>query len=114
MFVLEQKGTTLHLLKQSSKPVPQIRKRVKRNVFNEGGEEVEMIDLSAVREKLQSTPSIFGQSTPNIIGNQEDKGFDPNSFQSIAARRGEEQKDKMQYPHMASRRNKSKERGTQQ
>ena len=32
-FVSQTKGKTLHLLKENSKPVPQARKRMKREVF---------------------------------------------------------------------------------
>ena len=32
-FVSQNKGKTLHLLKKQSKPVPQSRKRVKRDIF---------------------------------------------------------------------------------
>ena len=73
MLVIERKGTTLHLLKQSSKPVPQVRKRRKMNIFGEQPIEQEMIDLGAMREELKSAPNAFDQNTPNIIGNLEDK-----------------------------------------
>ena len=73
MSVLERKGLTLHLLKKSSKPVPQVRKRRKLNVFGEPPGEEETIDLEALREELKTAPNAFDQNTPNIIGNQEDK-----------------------------------------
>ena len=34
-FYSEHKGKTLFLLKQTSKPVPQVRKRIKRDIFGE-------------------------------------------------------------------------------
>jgi len=35
LLCAENKGKTLHLLKQASKPVPQMRKRFKHNVYFE-------------------------------------------------------------------------------
>ena len=72
MIFLERKGSTLHLLKQSSKPVPQVRKRRKLNVFGEQPANAEMVDCEGIREEVKAA-QVFGQSTPNIIGNQEDK-----------------------------------------
>ena len=41
----EHKGKTLYLLKKASKPVPTVRKRIKRNTYNEDEEEQKMIQL---------------------------------------------------------------------
>lgn len=45
---VENKGKTLHLLKQASKPVPQQRKRKKREIFGENQPQ-EMINLDNLR-----------------------------------------------------------------
>ena len=138
MFVVEHKGTTLHLLKQSSKPVAQVRKRAKLSVYGEQQRDEEMVDMGATRAKKEGA-SGFGQNGPNIIGNQEDKqsdgsmassfkppfdpnksgqGFNPNTFQSITPKRTEEQNERgpplnirqQMPPQYQSKRNKSKER----
>ena len=72
MSVVEQKGTTIHLLKHSSKPVPQERKRRKLNIYGEQPVKEETIDLAAIREEVKGADT-FDQIRPNIIGNQEDK-----------------------------------------
>ena len=66
MSVVEQKGTTLHLLKHSSKPVSQARKRRKLNIYGEPPVEDKPIDLKAMREEVKGADS-FDQITPNII-----------------------------------------------
>ena len=76
-----------------------------------------MIDLSAMRDKANATPSKSFANTPNIIENQEDKessqsgfnilgqpkatkdggqGFNPNNFSTIAPKRTEDQKERKQ------------------
>jgi hypothetical protein len=72
MSLVEQKGTTLHLLKHSSKPVSQARKRRKLNIYGETPVEEKNIDLEAIREEVKGADT-FDQINPNIIGNQEDK-----------------------------------------
>ena len=41
---IEQKGKTLFLLKQASKPVPQVRKRRKLNIYGEQPVDTDMKD----------------------------------------------------------------------
>ena len=82
MFVVEQRGTTLHLLKQSSKPVAQVRKRAKLSVYGEQQKDEEMVDMGAARAKKEGA-SGFGQNGPNIIGNQEDKQSDGSMASSF-------------------------------
>ena len=93
-FCIEHKGTTLFLLKQSSKPVPQKGKRFKHNVYGEAAvADQEMIDMRAV----SATKSGNVQSMPNIIGNKEDKeGGDETMYKSVTPRRTEAQKERMQ------------------
>ena len=43
-FCIEQKGKTLFLLKQASKPVAQVRKRRKLNIYGEQPVDTEMKD----------------------------------------------------------------------
>ena len=84
ILVIEQKGSTLHLLKLSSKPVTQVRKRKKLSIFGEQPIEQEMIDLGAMREELKAADT-FDQIKPNIIGNQEDKQSSGSMISSFKA-----------------------------
>ena len=58
----------MHLLKDSSKPVPQMRKRVKLSIYNEDQvrEENKMLTI-------QKPTSLRPSTGPNIIGNAEDR-----------------------------------------
>ncbi len=84
ILVIEQKGSTLHLLKLSSKPVTQVRKRKKLSIFGEQPIEQEMIDLGAMREELKGADT-FDQIKPNIIGNLEDKQSSGSMISSFKA-----------------------------
>ena len=82
-YCAENKGRTLHLLKKASKPVPQNRKRVKRDIFaspldfhrlhpdfaEEQKGEPEMEPEPVQINPLGHVPADGG---PNVIGNLED------------------------------------------
>ena len=58
----------MHLLKDSSKPCPKMRKRVKLSIYNEE-EEREKSKMIEIRRP----PSLRLSTGPNIIGNAEDR-----------------------------------------
>lgn len=90
MIEIEHKGRTLHLLKTSSKPIPQQRKRRKIGLFGtfsqykDSIEEVKHEESEGEMERsrrLSAQESLGGQlgrvsllnsGGPNIIGNAED------------------------------------------
>ena len=82
--VIENKGKTLHLLKKQSKPVPQNRKRMKRDIFatplefhqqnlhlqqQEEQKHEESEGQTEAKQPLGYVPTGGG---PNVIGNKED------------------------------------------
>ena len=90
-FVSQNKGKTLHLLKKQSKPVPQIRKRVKRDIYaspldfqrqhadfeEQKHEEPEM--QAELHRNMGYEPADGG---PNQIGNAEDGPVLPDNVQA--------------------------------
>ena len=64
----EHQGKTLFLLKQQTKPVQQVRKRVKLSVYGEEERKHTVFDMSEVSRQAQ-----LAGGTPNIIGNVEDR-----------------------------------------
>ncbi len=137
----ETRGKTLHLLKKQAKPVPQMRKRVKRDIYasprdfqrlhpdfeEQKAEEAEMQVEVELRRDLGYVPAEGG---PNQIGNAEDGPVVPDN---VAAEQypgtpsypdggGDEimyqpvtpKRTEAQVARMASRRGKSKERPPQQ
>ena len=89
-FCAETKGKTLHLLKKQAKPAPQMRKRIKRDIyaspldfqrlhpdFEEQKNEPEMqVEL---HRDLGYVPAGGG---PNQIGNEEDGPVVPDNVEA--------------------------------
>jgi hypothetical protein len=91
IFVAENKGRTIHLLKERSKPVPQERKRRKIDImgtfeqYSQGKEErkgeeaeadVEMSQRQSIHSQLPDKSGgkmLIDNNQPNIIGNVEDQ-----------------------------------------
>ena len=69
IFCVEKKGKMLFLLKEQSKPIPKIRKRIKRTVFDAStGKHSYVIE----EKKHEESSSVLGDKNergPNIIGN---------------------------------------------
>ena len=109
-YCAENKGRTLHLLKKAAKPVPQNRKRVKRDIFaspldfqrhhpdfaEERKGEPEMEPEPVQVNPLGHVPAGGG---PNIIGNLEDGPVLPDQRLSPALGRVQEQPGTPQSAH---------------
>ena len=79
----ENKGKTLHLLKKASKPVPQSRKRVKRDIFaspldfrrlHPDFAEEQKDEEPEMQVDAQFTPTGNAEDGPTQIGNAEEDG----------------------------------------
>lgn len=80
LLCVENKGKMLFLLKEQSKPVSRLRKRIKRTVFDESlGMEVVSIEEKKHEEELGDK----NERRPNIIDNKEALPGSNLSYQSI-------------------------------
>ena len=96
-FVSQTKGKTLHLLKKQSKPVPQHRKRVKRDIFASpadfqrlhadfagAGEEQKHEEPEEQAQLHCDMGYVPADGGPNQIGNVEDGPVEPDNVQAAA------------------------------
>ena len=98
---LENKGKTLHLLKQASKPVPQQKKRVKRTIYEEPPEEVKREESEA--ELLAQKQQYSLRAGPNIIGNAGEMPSN-SAFNAMAAQPAKEKADETMFVPVDPRR----------
>ncbi len=71
LYCAENKGKTLHLLKKASKPVPQSRKRVKRDIFA-SPLDFRQLHPDFAEEQKDEEPEMEVDAQFNPIGNAED------------------------------------------
>ena len=93
-FISQTKGKTLHLLKAGSKKVPQVRKRMKREILGTPADfaaqraqdqRQAQQEESKSHGRLSSHGSLPGTPVPNIIGNEGESGLSTPMFQRAAA-----------------------------